>query len=751
MLSTAFRRPIVCTLILSCVFALAAVPVVAQEGEEKPTVRIPSSATVESLFIDFLHYAKLGRFQTAEAYAQALLAHPELNPVTIQELAARDPESIQTLLILVKNSTIGDSAARVLELIQQGKYEKRKEDDLIRRHIAQLGGDPQQEFMAIKHLTESGEYSIPLMVAALQDPGQQDLRSRIVNALPKIGKAALNPLVEALQIDNNDLRVHFIAALGEIGYEQAVPYLQRLIVDPDMPALTKQAAADAIRRIASITGRPMEGAPDQSFFRLAEKFYNEDPSVRADSRIDEANIWYWNDETQSLMRIPVVTRIFGPVMAMRTSEAALELRNDNVGSIALWVAANIRREARLGLDIESGDPNAQPVVADATRPDVFPRALYFSQSAGPRYAHLVLGRAVADADPSVALGAIRALRLTSGEASLVGTEDFKQPLVQALRFPNTVVRIRAALALGAALPKSQFADSEFVVPVLADALQQTGRQRILVIDPDESNRNRVMDALRDSGTDVIGAADLYGGLERARREFETVSAIYIASDVGEPGLAGALPQLRGEFRFAQTPVIVLIKSGDEITVDDLAERDAYVEAVLAGADDAQLASAFEEVAERTAQKELDESLALELALEAAEVLRLIAIDGATVYDWVVAEAALIGALSATSEDLQIRAAAVLALAGTETSQRAIAHVALDESNTKSLRIAAFGSLTESAKNAGNKLEADQVTALVKIAKDEPDLELRTAASQALGGVNLANNQASEIIRSFSRG
>jgi hypothetical protein len=49
------------------------------------------------------------------------------------------------------------------------------------------------------------------------------------------------------------------------------------------------------------------------------------------------------------------------------------------------------------------------------------------------------------------------------------------------------------------------------------------------------------------------------------------------------------------------------------------------------------------------------------------------------------------------------------------------------------------------------LEDNQVSTLVGIARDEQDLTLRTAASEALGAANLASNQASEIIRSYYGG
>ena len=140
-----------------------------------------------------------------------------------------------------------------------------------------------------------------------------------------------------------------------------------------------------------------------------------------------------------------------------------------------------------------------------------------------------------------------------------------------------------------------------------------------------------------------------------------------------------------------------------------------------------------------------------MALQAADTLRRIAVDGRTVYPVGLAEPALIGALDSIDEQLQILSASVLALLPTETAQRSVAHVALDDVNSDELRIACFASLAESAKNHGNLLEADQIAALVDIARTDGDLTMRTAASQALGAINLKSNKASEIIRSYYGG
>lgn len=731
-----------------CPLARAQAPTVASPSPQQPT---PSpDATVEGLFADFMHYARMGRFTAADAYATALLSHPETTPVRVMNAANKDPDSVATLQILIANSTIGANARKVQELIEQGEYEMRKDPQRIQDNIRKLGGDPQQEYFAIRHLAESGEYAIPWMIQTLLDPNQQALWPRVINALPRIGKGAVGPLVEALEMSNDDMRLHVIRALGEIGYPQAVPYLARLVVAADMPESTKSAALAAIGRIAEISGRPQSGTADEQFFQLAEKYYDEDASVRADPRLPEANVWYWDGAQQILTPTVVPTRIFGQVMAMRCCEEALRITPDRQEAMALWLAGNIRRESRLGLDTESGDP-AVAGETDATRPQIFPRALYFTQTAGPRYAHLVLQRAVEDGDAAVALGAIAALRTTAGQASLVGTEDYKQPLVQALRFPDPLVRIRAALALAAALPKSQFADSEFVMPVLAQALSQTGRREVLVVDPDEANRNRVMDALRTPETVALGAAGLYEGLQRARTEFQATGLIVVASDVPDGELPALMQELRGEFVFAHTPVIILVKPDQALTAEQAAAGDIYTERADATADGDALRDHLADIESRTGRHVIDPDLALAIALETADVLRAIAADGRTVYNWGVTEPALIGALSSPSEDLQTRAAAVLALTPTETGQRAVAHMALTAAHAETLRVASFGFLAESTRNFGNMLEAGQVTQLVEIAKEEPNLVLRTAASQALGAANLATNQASEIIRSYYGG
>jgi len=711
------------------------------------TTPASAEASTESLFADFLHYARMGRFTAADAFAKQLLAHPDLDPTEILEFAQRDRDSVDTLLILIKNSSIGDSAEQVLDLIHEGENQKRKSADRIRANIENLGRGPQQEFFGQRALAESGEYAVPYLVEALGDEEMAELRPRIATALTRMGRSAVTPMSIALQVRDEDVRLNLIRGLGEIGYAHALPYLLKYAEDADVGSQTRSAARDAVAQIEARQGRPVSGRAADLFVQLAERYYRGDDAVSADPSMATANVWYWNTDNQALSAVQVPERIFGTVMAMRCCGEALLLQPDRADAIALWLAANTRRESRLGMNVESGDPN-ETGDADATRPSVFPRALYFSQAAGPRYAHLMLARAVRDNDSAVALGAIEALRVTAGESSLIGTEDYKQPLVQALQFPDLLVRVRAALALGAALPKSPFAGDQYVVPQLAAAVSLTGEDHVVVVDADQANLNRVMAALRSEGLKVIGDSSFYRALEQARDKVQSLRGLFLASDLSDPPLETALQQMRGEYLFSQMPVVILTKPSHALAAETMADSDTNVESVDADSDDTDLVDAFTRLRERTGQSDPGRDSAVTIALEAVETLRNIAADGRTVFRAGEAEQALLAALRSEEESLQTAAAAALAYLGTPSAQSGIAAMALDDAHATDLRVSALTSLASSAKRNGSLLNEGQITALVELARDESNLTLRTAASQALGALNLASNKASEIIRSY---
>jgi len=767
---------------------LAAAPAMGQgqapAGQEQPG-QVPKGLSLEQEFGDFLHFIMLGRFSYAKAYGEHLLKREDLEPLRLLELADKYANSREALIRVFANPTVGRTAQQIHEVIRRGEQIRRKDPQLIKRHIQGLAGPPRAEWLNIQRLRESGEYAAPWLLRALQDPSNPNLHTRIVRALPKIGKPLVNPFVIALRTAHAPTRLVLIKALGQIGYPQALPYLKQVLEDPASTADVRKAAEDAIAAIDR-NGTKADVSAAELFLGLAEQYYEDRGSVRADPRESIANVWYWQDE--GLKRIEVPRKIFNEIMCMRCCEEALRLGAGRAGrseqassghaanpvggepsaeqpdqaveqlsssstmtrATALWLAANFRRETELGMNVESESADER-AAADKTKPADFPRSIYFARAAGPLYNHMVLARAVRNTEPGVALGAIAALTETAGPASLVGTEAYKQSLVQALSFPNLLVRIKAALALGAALPRQKFTGAQNVVPVLAEALAQTGRRQAILVDPDEQNRNRIQGELRAEGIGVISAPALFAALNRARKEAPAVDVVFLATDIQGPDLAAALTELRKDFLFRATPVVLLTKPQQMALAERFALADSRVGRVLADASKQDLLSVWQEVAAMTGAPALDEKTALELALTAAETLRLIAVSHCPAYDFTRAQTALIAALSHPAEELRIKAASVLALAPSPEAQQAVAKMALSPENSQTLRMAAFASLAESAKHNGNKLTPQLVDRLIKFALTEENLELRTAASRALGAMNLPSNKASEIIRSYYRG
>lgn len=728
------------------------IPSASAQDDDQPTAapaaQPPAEDDNRDLFANFLHQAVVGKFNRADAYAKSLLANNP-DPLEVLKYADEFSNSMKILFQLVNKIGVSDSAKGVIDLIREGELLQRKNPARILLNIEKLGGDPQTEFNAIARLRGSGEYAIPWLVAALQDQDQSQIHNRIISMLPRMGKDAVNPLVMALSMDDQSTKQFVVRALGQIGYAQALPYLFAVLQDHATSFELRTIVDDALAQIISSRASLPSTTAAEGFLNLARQYYADQGSVKADPRFEFANVWYWREGR--LTRTEVPRRIFNEIMAMRCCEQASRLAAGQTAdeAVAIWLAANIRREAELGLDVESVQ-TIDAASADPTKVEDFPRSAYFARAAGARYCHRVLELAIRDREPAVALGAIAALRLIGGKTNLLGAAQQTEPLAEALKFPDLVVRLKAALALAHALPARSFVGADRVVPTLSEALAQTGGAYCLVIEPDEANRNRVMDALRNDQTIAVGEADLYAALDRARLELPTISAILLATDV-KPDFSEAVNRLQSNNLYAMTPIVLLAKPDKLEQAKSLANLNPSITYVSAGASAADIRQAWQAVAAVVGQTGLAPDKALALALDATSALRRIAINQSPVLDANGAQSGLIKALTSSEQSLLTSAASVLALLIGDTAQQAIARVALDGNQPESVRVAVFDALAESAKVNGNLLSDTQTSRLIDLAINAPNLTIRSAASQALGALDLPSNKVVPIIDKFHRG
>ncbi len=416
--------------------------------------------TLDENWNDFLHYTKIGRLDLAAGYAEAILAS---SPDPVELLALSEANQQGYAILLKVNETAPDTelaelSGKILDIIERGRFIRRADPKIIVEEIKRLSStSPRGRLAAVKRLRNSGEYAIMYMLDAMADESRKEELPQIIGALPQIGRDSIRPLAVALQTENVAVKAEIIKAMGKIGYPQSLAYLKYVIENSGSAELRKWAK----RGISQIDPAASKLPAAQLFYRLAEDYYYHAESLAPAEDADFANIWFWDSADRRLVRQEVDKSYFNELMAMRACEWALKADAGFGRAIGLWLAAYFKAEAT-GVNMPD---YFGPGHADAT---------VYATTAGPEYLHQALARAVKDKNAYVALGAIEALAVTAGEKSLFYRIGPTQPLVQALTFNDRAVRYSAAIAIAAAGPRENFAESKLVVENLAEALGQAG-------------------------------------------------------------------------------------------------------------------------------------------------------------------------------------------------------------------------------------------------------------------------------------
>jgi HEAT repeat protein len=134
------------------------------------------------------------------------------------------------------------------------------------------------------------------------------------------------------------------------------------------------------------------------------------------------------------------------------------------------------------------------------------------------------------------------------------------------------------------------------------------------------------------------------------------------------------------------------------------------------------------------------------ALRSAEVMLKLAQTRNPVIDLSTAQEALINATKGNRIEIQVLAGRILAHLGSPDAQRAIAAMALAESNSSDIRISAFDSLAVSAKINANLLDDEKIDAIYSLVSSKKiDPQLRSAAAAAYGALNLPSQKVKNLI------
>jgi hypothetical protein len=745
------RRPGYSRIVLACALALPAgvflaAPVLAQEEAAADAATQAQQAEVDPELMkaveDYWHYGKIARYDLQNQAAERILAKSD-NARAVRDAfrqVTRDRKDNQADWLLrwqgVKDAQ--ENTTKIIQLINQGELAYRTNLEEIEHNLQRMNNGERPYQLGLQRLRNSGELAIPIIIDYLRDPAKAQFHGTVRRAMRDLGQAGLNPLVTATEMsgnENQDALVAVVTALGQIQDDDAVPYLAKLASGQNTPAAVRAAAQAALQGMG--LSNPGNVNASDEFYNLAEKFYYDNASIRADTRVQNqpANVWFW-DNAKGLQRKEVPAVIFNEIMAMRAAEYALKLGSSQ-DALSLWLASNYKREAEL--------PEG---AADPTRLENQPPAHYYGVASGPQYLNSALARALRDRNAPVAFRVIKSMQEVVGQQNVFEGNN-AQALIESLGAPDRLVRFEGAFALAAARPQQSFPGQDRVVPLLAEALAQTGSSSVLLVLPSQDQLNTTLEALRGSGLTVAGATSADGAVG-ASAQLPAVDVIVASEELGAGQVdtllatAGRNPRMSGAAK-------LIITQGPASAYSARAATDPLL-SVTQATEPTALKDAIDQSRTKGQSLGLDQAGATDYALRAGELLKQLAIAGGQVFDMSAAENTLLAALKDPRPEVVMKAGEVLGLMSqSNAAQAGLLDAALAENAGDDVKVSLFKSLADNASNSTNKLSGEQTQRLEQVVSEAPNLDVRAAAAEARGALNLPAEVAKQLILNQSQG
>lgn len=689
---------------------------------------------------DFWHYGEIGRYDLQAAIGQKIIAAGQANPEellkTMQQISAQhhqypteQPTDLDGELLRwqAADPAMKPVATQLLDLVNKGRFARRQNQDFILANIKRLNDGERGYMLGMQQLRNSGELAVPAMVNILTSTAPEDMQMHDVveRALIDLGREALNPLLVATEMPPQNAALTTIShILGQIGYPIAAPYLLALSHNPQALKTVRDAANSALHDL----NVDPNSNPGDLFYGWADKFYYGTASIQADPRSPVAFMWTWSNGLSSKQVPP---QIFNDLMAMRFTEHALRFDPSQPDqAIALWLASNIRRTIDL-----------PPGATDPTRTPDEPTPHYYNVAEGAKYLNLVLGRSLKDdsaQSAAVALAAVKSLQNIVGQSNLFSGER-GMPLVDAMRFSDRQVRFEAAFALAAALPQQHFKGDARVVPLLAEAVSQSGTPGVLIVGP-QSDRAKWAADLK--GYALAGGDDPSTALADAIT-VPAIDVILMSEDLGGPTIDRVSDLASQNPRLERAAKLIIVHSlaspWARMSLTD--PTISYTEATSGPA----LAAAVDAARKKAGGLPMDEKVASDFALRAANLLSKLAITHNPVLDLSVAESTLLSSLGDKRPQIASAAGDALAMLNTSQSQAGLADRANDSATLPDVRISLYHSLATSAKFFGNRLNPQQIGVLGQVVLGEKNVDIRSAAADARGALNLPAEDAKALI------
>jgi CheY-like chemotaxis protein len=565
---------------------------------------------LQTLLNEAIDLFEVGKYTQARAKLDALLAQDPTNQEAYRLTEMVGTAKLNEMVSQVRRERdLGESPLELILRARRYEREKILSPDYIKEMVERaLRGDRE----ALVEIRKIGQYAVPELVRNLKANTSPERRVNATFVLTHLGTPAVAPLCEALQTNDVQQQQAIAQILGEIrpANPRAVAPLKRLY-ESDALAVVKEWTARSLEAITGIEAERLRPAPHY-YYMEGHRYFLGGPDVQDELDTLSETFWRWDQSNQELVYREVPRFALPALLAERRLFEGMELAEGQERFPVLLGAVYIQAEIR----VNSIDDAL--AIAAVSRPDAeagarvvagwrqhFARNIQIALSLGDDLALGMVRRALTDSKPEVAVRAIRivedgaawsAIRDWAPQAGPQGQTDTggRHPLLAALRYPDSRVRVAAANALlRLGLPAGHAAYGE-LLPLLVEGAVANVPKVVLLVSNDVKLVQRLEKSLAERGLQVLSAMSGREGVARAA-EFPPKDAIFIDGNLAEWGHIVARLQM---MRLPQNSVLPLTIVTTQARAADLAERfspEQYHVEILADrrADEPQL---FERVA-----------------------------------------------------------------------------------------------------------------------------------------------------------
>lgn len=687
---------------------------------------------------EFNHYVRIARYDLADAFGKALLARLPQPYGKAEGEAAITLEQFVTLIddagqvarfedAIARGGRIPNleqTAAALTGAYNAGKLNLARNADQISRNIELLTGTQRQRLAARERLITAGEWAVPQLLTALRRGDNPSLRAETRQLMVDMGRQASRPLSVALPALDDAGAEAVISVLADIQLPGHVPALYQVAMKSNNPT-TKSAAMAAVLKLAG--GFDPNASVAGLYRQLGEMYFNNAESLTPFPQDSQQPVWSY-DGQQGLVAQAVRTEVFHETMAMQTAAKALEMDPKDQEALALWIAANFRREAQTPAGYEN------PVLAG--KPD----SQSFAAAAGSSVLQRVLARGLDSKDAQLSLRAINGLKATAGP-NIVSGAGGRNALIEALRYPARNVQTQAAMVLASAAGGQTFDGSDRVVPTLAAAVRDAGVKTAVIISSEADRTASLTEALKSAGYTVLAPAL---GLSDAEQSASAVTAVdLVVTSLPVASTTELVTSLRGHSKFSASPIIAMSDSAGLQDLGRAFDRDGMVRLVRSGLASDQLIEAAKQHTQMALGSTLSAEEADELRGGALMALRDLGLSASPAMPITDAAEPLSAALGTSKGITKQMIAGVLARIGDKRAQSALIESVLTADAAELATLA--NAAGENAKRFGPLAESGQIQRLVDLAKTQTTGPAGSALSVLLGALNADTSRVLPLI------